>query len=307
MHKKRIIFFGTDGQELTSSHLAEFIKNDANIVGYVQAPQGSISTTHKEKDPYDGINKVADNSGIPIFCPKNPNDEELYNNLRKLKPDIFIVVGYQFYISDKLLSLPPLGAINFHSSLLPRHAGMHPGFWAIWYGDKESGMVIHYMDSGIDTGDIVYEIRVPVKSGDTIDSLYHRIWKSSLSVVKNLLDDIEKEEIPRRPQDMDKYIYNYEIIDEDFNLDFRQPAEILYNRVMMSPGRFYFKYSNKKYFVESCTILKEFVDTRKFFINTPYKFGKKIFFVTPRNFLQINTVIEEGKKVDPFPIFKDIK
>ena len=137
--------------------------------------------------------------------------------------------------------MPELGTLNFHTSLLPRHAGMHPGFWTIWYGDKKSGMTIHFMDEGIDTGDIAYQSVVPVITGDTIESLYQRIWDSSGKLIKKLLSDIEESNITRKKQDYLDYFYNYEITEKDFELDFRKPAETLYNRIKMMPGRFYVK------------------------------------------------------------------
>jgi methionyl-tRNA formyltransferase len=302
MHKKRIVFFGTRGQELTSCHLAEFIRCNANIVGFVEAPPGSISTVHIEKDPFEGINEVAIRLNRPLFCPKNPKDKKFFNELKKLKADVFIVVGYQFFLSEEILNIPRLGAINFHTSLLPRHAGMHPGFWTIWYGDHETGMVIHFMDDGIDTGDIIYETRVQVKPGDTIDEVYHRVWKTSTSLVEKLSQGLDDNNLPRRPQDLSKYFYNYEITEKDFELDFRQPAIILYGRVMMRPGKFYFNYKNEKYYVKSCNVIDEPVKSRKFLCGIPYIMNNKIVFVTPIKFLQINSVTQNGLEIEPLSI-----
>ena len=74
MYSKRIVFFGTRGQEITSRHLEEFVKLDANIIACVEAPPGSISTTHTEEDPYEGINEVARRLNVPLLCPGNPKD-----------------------------------------------------------------------------------------------------------------------------------------------------------------------------------------------------------------------------------------
>ncbi|MCK5570287.1 MAG: hypothetical protein KAJ15_11255 [Spirochaetes bacterium] len=299
MYSKRIIYFGTRGQEITSRHLGAFVKLEANIVACVEAPQGSISTTHTEKDPYEGIDEVAERLSIPLLCPVNPKDTDFISGIRKLKPDVLIVAGYQFYMTKQLLEMPPFGAVNFHTSCLPRHAGMHPGFWAIWYGDKESGMVIHYMDDGIDTGDIIYETRVPVLPGDTINELYDRCWKSSIPLVKKLLEGLENNSLPRKPQDMSRYMYNYEIIEKDFQLDFRQPADVLSGRVKMARGKFYFVLNGGKYYVQECTVIDEPVYTRRFEIEVPVNIGNQLVFVTPRKFFQIDKVLKNGVSVDP--------
>jgi methionyl-tRNA formyltransferase len=299
MYTKRIIFLGTRGQEITSRHLEAFVNLGANILACVEAPQGSISTTHTEEDPYEGINEVARRLNIPLLCPRNPKDEGFIDRVRSLDPDVFIVAGYQFYMTHDLIELPPLGSINFHTSCLPRHAGMHPGFWAVWYGDRESGVVIHYMDGGIDTGDIIFETKVPVLPGDTIDKLYDRCWKKSVPLVKKLLDGLEKNSLPRKPQDMSLYMYNYEIIEKDFELDFRQPAEVLSGRVSMAPGKFYFILNGEKYYVRECSVIEEPVLTRKFETGVPVRMGGGTVFVTPRKFFRIDKIVKNEREIDP--------
>jgi methionyl-tRNA formyltransferase len=302
MFKTRILFWGTRGQELTSRHLAEFVRCGANVVGFVEAPPGSISTVHTEEDPFEGIHEVASRLGKPLLCPKNPGEPGFIEALRKLAPEVFVIISYQFYLPAEILNVPPLGAINFHTSLLPRHAGMHPGFWTIWYGDRETGMVVHYLDAGIDTGDIIYETRVPVRRGDTIDGVYHRAWEKSTPLVKTLLEDLDAGTLPRRPQDLSRYHYNYEIVEKDFELDFRQPAEILYGRVAMRPGRFYFIHGNEKYFVRKCTVIDEPVHTRRFYPGVPYNMKGQLAFVTPNKFVRIDELLKAGSPVDPLSI-----
>jgi methionyl-tRNA formyltransferase len=304
MHRyaTRIVFWGTRGQELTSRHLAEFLRCGANLVGFVEAPPGSISTVHTEEDPFEGINEVASRLGKPLLCPKSPGEAGFVEALKKFEPEVFIIISYQFYLPGKILAIPPLGAINFHTSLLPRHAGMHPGYWTIWYGDRETGMVVHYLDAGIDTGDIIYETRVPVRRGDTIDGVYHRVWETSTPLVERLLRDLDAGTLPRRPQDLSRYHYNYEIVDRDFELDFRQPAEILFGRVAMRPGKFYFTYGSERYHVHKCTVVNEPAHTRKFFPGVPYGIEGRLLFVTPNKFLRIDELMKNGSAVDPLSI-----
>jgi methionyl-tRNA formyltransferase len=301
-YNTRIVFWGTQGQELTNCHLAKFVELGSNLVGFVEAPLGTISTVHTEQDPYEGIHEVAARLGKPLLCTRNPKDPAFINELRALEPDMFVIISYQFYLTKQVLSIPPQGAINFHTSLLPRHAGMHPGFWTIWYGDRETGMVVHYLDEGIDTGDIIYETKVPVIPGDTIDALYHRVWNTSIPLVERLLIDLENRTLPRRPQDQSKYLYNYEITEKDFELDFRQPAETLYGRIKMSPGDFYFTYQGQRYHVVNSTVVEELTKTRKYETGHPYVMNGKLVFVTPRRFLQIEQLLKEGKPIDPLGI-----
>jgi methionyl-tRNA formyltransferase len=302
MFSKRIVFWGTRGQELTSLHLQELIRCGANLVGFVEAPPGSISTVHTEKDPYEGIHEVAARLNMPLLCPQSPRDPSFIDRLKALVPDVFIIISYQFYLPEEILVIPPMGAINFHTSLLPRHAGMHPGFWTIWYGDRETGMAVHFLDADIDTGDIIYETRVPVHMGDTIDEVYHRVWETSTPLVGRLLEDLEAETVPRKPQDRSRYHYNYEIAEKDFELDFRQPAEVLFGRVSMRPGRFFFHYRGKRYHVQRCTVVDESVHGRRFITGVPYEMKGALIFVTPRKFLQVDVLLQEESHIDPLSI-----
>ena len=227
MCKKKIIFFGTPAWELTSRHLKVFIENEANIVAFVEADVENISTTVTKEDPYENIRSAAKRLNLQTYCPKTMDDPDFIKYLKSFNVDIFVVCGFQFYLTKEILDIPPLGSVNFHSSLLPKHAGMHPGFFTIYYGDRRSGMVIHYMDACIDTGDILYQSNVPVLSDDTIGDLYDRIWDSSEGLIEKFLKDLDEESLPRQLQDMTKFFYNYELSEIDFELDFRQPADVL--------------------------------------------------------------------------------
>jgi len=297
--KKRIVFFGSEEMDFTSRHLDYFLRHDPNIVGLVADTRGVRSTTVSKASDFKDILAVARERSIPVFNPRTVrNNAEFAETLRSLEPDIFIVCGYQFYLPGDIIDLPPMGTLNFHASHLPRHAGMHPGFWTIYYGDKVSGMVIHFMDRGIDTGDIAYKSSVPVRPGDTIECLYERIYETCPGLIEQLLADLENDAIPRTPQDMSDYIYNYEIVDGDFELDLRQPAEILEGRIKMLPGRFYFVLRGEKYFVKNCEVFNEHVETRRYTTGRPYPLDDNVFFVTPRKFLRITAAEKEGQAVD---------
>ena len=304
IRKKRIVFFGSEEMDFTSRHLDLFLEFDPNIVGFVVDTRGVRSTTVSKSSAFKDIIKVAEEKDVPVFNTETVKNTGLVDDLKKLDPDIFIVCGYQFFLPGEIIDIPPMGILNFHASLLPRHSGMHPGFWTIYYGDKFSGMVIHFMDEGIDTGDIAYRSKIPVNSGDTIEVLYERIYGTCPGLVKQLMIDIENNTIPRTPQNYSDYIYNYEITGKDFELDFRQPAEVLIGRIKMLPGKFYFVLDGEKYFVEDCMIFKEHVDTRKFETGKPYRLDDKTFFVTPRSFIEITRAEKDGQKVDLLSLAK---
>ena len=302
--KKRIVFFGSGEMDFSNRHLDYFMKFDPNIVGFVVDTRGVRSTTVSNVSAFKDIVKAAKEMNVPMLNPGTVKNASLVDDLKKLDPDIFIVCGYQFFLPEEIISLPPMGTLNFHASLLPRHSGMHPGFWTIYYGDKYSGMVVHFMDNGIDTGDIAYHSKVPVKIGDTIEALYERIYKTCPELVEKLILDMENDVIPRTPQNYSDYLYNYEIVEKDFELDFRQPAEILMSRIKMLPGKFYFNLDDEKYHIEDCSVFKEHIEARKFKIGKPYSLNNEIFFVTPHSFLKVKGIKKDGKKMDPSSLLR---
>ncbi|HCX77858.1 MAG TPA: methionyl-tRNA formyltransferase, partial [Firmicutes bacterium] len=95
--------------------------------------------------------------GLPVWQPININSRESIAKLRSLAPDLFVVVAYGKILSKEVLSLPALGAINVHASLLPDLRGAAPVEWAIMLGYTETGVTTMFMDEGVDTGDIILQ------------------------------------------------------------------------------------------------------------------------------------------------------
>ena len=294
MRKKRIVIIGTRTWELTSIHLDYFIKNNANIVGILESPTEGITTTTSGGSSSRPINVAAEELSIPIICGK-PKDEGVMDQLREWAPDIIVVIGYQFFLPDEFLNIPPMGVLNFHTSLLPRHCGRHPGFWTIWCGDKQSGMAVHFMDSGLDTGEIAYKSYVSVENGDTVDSLYDRIWNNDECVVKQLLEDVDNDCVPRMPQDKSEYTYNYVPHEKDFELDFRQPAQLLVNRHLVKLYKSCIILNGEKYPVFKCTAIDEPTTSRNFKLNTPYEYNGNLVYMTPNKWLQIDLLVLFGE------------
>jgi methionyl-tRNA formyltransferase len=306
MFKKKIIFFGTKNWDLTNQHLQYFIKYGGNLAGLVIDRRGSAVTTVKSSNKlhqYEDITSVAKRLDIPIIYSTDINSVEYKRRLQGFKADVFIVCGYQFFLPEEIIKFPGLGTLNFHSSLLPRHAGRHPGFWTIWYGDRKSGITVHHMDSGIDTGDIAYQSTVPVITGDSIETLYNRIWDTSPGIIKQMLADLENDAIPAVSQNYDDYFYNYEITDKDFELDFRYPASVLFGRVRMMPGRFYFLYKNEKFTVNDCEVIQESFRRRNFISGNPEIIDDGLFFMTPRGSLKLLDISKEGEKISPLSLY----
>lgn len=99
---------------------------------------------------------------IPVLSIFDINERKFIEKMKEYAPELILSAAYPQIFCKKLISIPELGAINFHPSLLPRFRGAHPHFWSIATGEKIGGMTAHYMTENIDDGDIVAQIEFPI-------------------------------------------------------------------------------------------------------------------------------------------------
>ena len=126
---------------------------------------------------------------MPVFDPADPNAPEFVAAMRSLAPDLFLAVGYMLRLGSEILAVPRIVSANVHASLLPAYRGRSPVFWALRHGERCTGLTIHAMDDRLDTGDLLYQVRVRTRRNDTVASLYDRIIAKGLSLVPRLIAD----------------------------------------------------------------------------------------------------------------------
>ena len=141
-------------------------------------------------------------NGIEIFQPTTLNTEEVYEKLKSIDAELYVVVAYGKILPQKILDLPRLGCINIHASLLPSYRGAAPIQWAIIDGCKKTGITTMLMDSGLDTGDILKKYEINIEDDETGGSLFEKLAllgaKAIVDTIKNL-DNI----VPIKQKDTD--------------------------------------------------------------------------------------------------------
>jgi len=176
--------------------------------------------------------------------------------IKSVLPDIILSVGFRSIVPKEYISIPRLGAINFHKSLLPLHRGANPVFWTI-LGQTKAGVTIHYMDENIDTGDIIKQREVGYSFNDTAASLYRRLENVQLELFKDTWPDIRSDQIEPYPQEGES---SYHII-ENFkalrrinfeNNSFEVINFINYLKAMTFPpfNNAFIEINNEKYYIE---------------------------------------------------------
>ena len=141
-------------------------------------------------------------NGIEIFQPTTLNTEEVYEKLKSIDAELYVVVAYGKILPQKILDLPRLGCINIHASLLPSYRGAAPIQWAIIDGFKKTCITTMLMDSGLDTGDILKKYEINIEDDETGGSLFEKL---ALLGAKAIVDTIENLDniVPVKQKDTD--------------------------------------------------------------------------------------------------------
>ena len=128
---------------------------------------------------------------IPVLQPKKVREPEFVETLRKIGPDVIVVAAFGQIISKEILEMPRYGCINVHASLLPAYRGAAPIQWAVINGDKESGVTIMRMNEGLDTGDMIDKVVVPLDENETGGSLFDKLSAAGAKLCAEVLEKLE--------------------------------------------------------------------------------------------------------------------
>lgn len=150
------------------------------------------------------VKEYAITQGFELEQPmKVRKNEELYEKIKNINPDIICVVAYGKIIPKEILDLPKFGCINVHGSLLPKYRGAAPIQWAVINGDKETGVTTMFMDEGMDTGDMLLKEVVEIGENETTGELWDRLSAVGANLLVETLKQIEDGSVKREKQSDD--------------------------------------------------------------------------------------------------------
>lgn len=179
----RIIFMGTPDFAVPS--LRMLIENNETVVAVVTQPDRPKGRGRKVTS--SPVKLLAQKSGIEVLQPTKIKTESFLDELRSYQPDVILVAAYGRILPQAVLSLPRLGCINVHGSILPKYRGAAPIQTAILRGEREAGVTIMQMDCGLDTGDMLLVGSLPVNDQDTSASLIPRLAELGGSLLLQVL------------------------------------------------------------------------------------------------------------------------
>src|SRR5205085_3864228 len=171
----RIVFIGTG--EIGVTTLRGLLDSEHEVVGIITQPDKPVGRKQRIEPPplKKALIHRARPPGAPILQPAKIKNPQSIEQIRRLTPDVIVVVAYGQMLPRGVLEIPRLACLNLHASLLPRWRGDAPIQAAIAAGDSETGITVMYMDEGLDTGDILLQKRIEIAVDETGASLHEKL------------------------------------------------------------------------------------------------------------------------------------
>lgn len=223
----RIVFMGTPHSAAAS--LQTLLEGPHEVVGAVtqpDRPSGRGQATMPSP-----VRRIAEAHGIPVLTPLKMKDPVLLERLRGWRPDLMAVVAYGRILPQTLLDLAPLGCVNVHYSLLPRHRGAAPMQWAILQGERVTGVTTMQLVAEMDAGPVLLAEEVVMEPGDTVTTLEARLVPLGARLLVETVAGLERGSLTPRPQDPAAATFAPMLRKEDGLIDWSRPAAEIERRI----------------------------------------------------------------------------
>jgi len=246
----RVIFFGnhTVGVRVLSALLEH-----TTVVGVVAHPDD-----HEDGVVYESVFEYSKLKKLNVIR-STGKSMITFNFVNKIKPDLIWVTDFKYIITENIFLIAPLGAVNIHPSLLPHYRGRASINWAIINGETKFGLTAHFIDKNIDTGDIIRQKKITIKSNDYIGNILQKAYPEYYEITVEVIELFKKGKVTRIPQLLKLPMYGKRT-PEDGKIDWNQPIENIYNLIRAVshpyPGAFTFLGRSKILIWESKIISK---------------------------------------------------
>lgn len=219
----KIVFMGTP--DFALEPLRALIASGHDIAAVITKEDKPKNRGHKLS--FTPVKEEALKHGIRIMQPRNMRDEGLYEELKHIGADLFVVVAYGKLLPKEILDIPPLGCINIHASLLPAYRGAAPIQWAIIKGEKKTGITTMLMDEGLDTGDILKRYEIDIAEDETGGSLFEKLSVLGGKAITDTISELESGTLRPRKQGEASTDYASALHKEMGDIDFSKPADYI--------------------------------------------------------------------------------
>lgn len=174
------------------------------------------------------VKKCALERGLRVLQPEKLKNSAFLEELKALKADLQVVVAFRM-LPEAVWNMPPLGTMNLHGSLLPKYRGAAPINWAVINGDKETGLTTFLLKHEIDTGDLLFQERLPIGENETAGELHDRMMLVGAALVLKSVQALERGDAKPLPQADVEATHAPKIFTETCRIDFAKPTEQVHN------------------------------------------------------------------------------
>ena len=216
----KIVFMGTP--DFSVNALENIVKAGHDVVGVITQPDKPKGRGGKMQ--YTPVKEKALELGLDVYQPQRVKETEFIEKLKEMNPDAIVVIAFGQILPKAILDMPKYGCIIVHASLLPKYRGAAPIQWSVIDGEKETGVTTMYMNEGLDTGDIIDKVVVPIDKKETGGSLFDKLAIEGGKLILKTLIELENGTAVRTPQDDSKSNYAGMINKQLGKIDFNKSA-----------------------------------------------------------------------------------
>jgi methionyl-tRNA formyltransferase len=288
----KLVFMGTP--EFARRPLEYLYKNTAHeILAVVTGPDKPSGRGLKMVPT--AVKTAALALDLPCFTPQSLKNLDFIAEMKNIGADIFVVVAFRI-LPESLYSIPQLGSINVHGSLLPKYRGAAPINWALINGETETGLTAFFLKKKVDTGDIIYQEETPILPEESFDELYFRLSNLAGPVIDKTLNIISSPDFIPSKQEEHLVTPAPKLGQEDCLIDWGFPARNVVNFVRglsSTPGAYTDFHGRKLKIFRACEV--EFESPDKFRPGQIINDKNRLLVATAKGAVEILELLPEGK------------
>jgi methionyl-tRNA formyltransferase len=199
----RVVFLGASA--LGWHCCRAVIESGAELAGIFSIPSQfriSWSPSEVRNVQFRDFTELAAESRAPLIWVRGRMSDPIYlDTIRRLAPDLIVVIGWYYLVPRAFRDAARLGAVGIHASMLPRYRGGAPLVWAVLRGETDTGVTMFHLDDGVDTGDVIGQQPIPIAFEDDISKILEKATAASITLVRQYIPRLADGSAPRIAQD----------------------------------------------------------------------------------------------------------
>ena len=222
MNKIKTLFLGTPDFAVPCFEML-CGREDIEICGVVTQPDKQKGRGYQLLPP--PVKEAAALKGLDVYQPSTLKDGTFMDYLRLKQPDLIIVIAYGKILPSEVIHFPKYGCLNVHASLLPKYRGAAPIQWSLIQGETKTGVTIMQMDEGLDTGDMLVKMELPIQPEDTAGTLFDKLSQLGCQALSHTIDLLLAGDWNPVKQDPEQMTYAPMITKEFSYIDWSKDAQ----------------------------------------------------------------------------------